>query len=242
MNKPGIPISKTALPAALFLVTVFFALTERAAPMGLAFVLFLGSLGFAAAQISRSRVASTQSLIYELDNESRGMIAPLIKLSEEIRTLVDSASSSTTLKVIGPDAVTESQNVVAQCARMLQARSTVLRSEHNRESAEKDLADLTLRIGSAQSVEEHSALQSSIDARQREIAAYDSLKSAVPSVEGSLRQANAVLSEIKARLALAVTGVGTETGSGDFADSLARLKTLGVSFTEAEEMLKEQAK
>jgi hypothetical protein len=104
--------------------------------------------------------------------------------------------------------------------------------------AEQEVEDLTQRAESATSEAERQALEGAREARQLELGHYDKVTTTIAHIDSGVRQAEAALSEMKARLAVS-SGSEKALSAGDeeLRDTVGRLKSLSVSYAEAEQTL-----
>ena len=69
---------------------------------------------------------------------------------------------------------------------------------------------------------------------------YDRMQQSLLEIDLDVKKAEAALSELRARLAVSATVSPEVGGQNELDEVVSRLKSLSVSFDEAEEMLKEQ--
>jgi hypothetical protein len=227
-------------PLSLVLATVAvtsFLFLRLPALAALAAVAWVGVLVFSSILQFRRQVEEDPT--EELRPESRSLLRPLKRLREEMHEIVERHPENAAARVLGQEALEEAGRIVRQCARSLKAREELRRLVGGRYEAEKDAASLEERAGATTATEERLALLSALEARRAELEQYDALDVAVAKIDGLLRQAEAALSEMRARLAVAVSGESAEVRPDqELRESLGRLKALSVSADEVEEFLR----
>jgi hypothetical protein len=220
--------------------TVVGAVAGSLAIAALGMVLLLGSL----AMIAHNQVRKQWRDNYEddLSHEARALLRPINRLRVELEELVEAHRQSPAMTVIGDEAVREARRITDQAARMLQFRSELRKIMRGRYEAEKAITELDRQVETAATEDERKALESAREARRLELQHYEQQDRALSQIDSGLKQAEAALSEMKARLAISVTS-GTEMSDGSpLNEMVLRLKTLGQSFEEAEEFLRESAR
>jgi hypothetical protein len=175
-----------------------------------------------------------------LSPQDRSKLVPIRRLREQLEALVAGNRGSPSLAVIGPEAVEESRRIFAQCVSLLQLQRQI-RDALREQNADAEVRSLEAKVEAAASEGERAALQSALDARRLEASHFAKMKEALQTAEGGITQAEAALSEIKARLSVAVTDDAlSDTSSDDLRETLGRLKALSKGFEEAEMFLKDQ--
>jgi hypothetical protein len=173
----------------------------------------------------------------DLNPEARTLLRPIRKLHQELAQFV-SSTDRTEVKVIGTEALSESRAIVQHCANLLQLRTEIKRSLQGRYTAEKDIGELNESIQSAQTESEKQSLETALQARQKELGHYVQQEEALSSIEGQLRQAEAALAELKARLMVSASSSEEVSNPDELTSALSRLKSLSGSLDEAEELLR----
>jgi len=175
----------------------------------------------------------------DLDAESRTLLRPLAKLQADLAELVAQNKESATVSVVGKEALEEVGRIMEQATASLKIRSDLRRSLRGEYDAKKEIESLEAKLATATNAPERESLQSALDARQAELTHYDTIRQATAQIDGGLRQAEAALAEMKARMA---GSVGTEklqsTSGDDLRESISRMKALSLSYDEAEELLR----
>lgn len=198
----------------------------------------LGFVGLAAQSIVGNRRSIETGARDDLTNEDHARLSPLRKLRKEIHAIVEAKRSDPTVAVVGSEAVQEADRIYDQCAQLLKVRRELNRAFGGRAAAERELQTLERDLASAATEVERSALASALEARKLEAAHYAHADNALERIEAGLRQAQAALSEMKARLA--TVSAGQLGSSNDLEETLGRLRTLGTSLDEAEAWLRSQ--
>lgn len=196
-------------------------------------------VGIAAMAVAGARGAaeSRDSLQEEMHPADWARLAPIRKHREAIRNLVETKRNEPAIAVVGAEALAEADRILAQAARMVSLRRDLIRAASGRTEAQHDLADLDREIAEAATEDERNSLRSALEARQREVAHYDQAEAAKDRVETGLRQAEAALAEMKARLTTAAASAGGHQ-EDELRETIGRLKSLGTSLDEAEAWLK----
>lgn len=172
--------------------------------------------------------------------ENRARIAPIRKLMADIQALVDQHGDDPAIGVIGREAAADSNRVFEQCVRMLAARDALIRASGSRVETDREIARLESLASTASDVERPS-LETALAARQKERKHHERARDAVDRIDAQMRQAEAVLSELKTRLTLAAsTAAAPDFEHEGLSDTLSRLKSLGDSLDEAVEVLQGQ--
>lgn len=194
-------------------------------------------LGILVGQTMRAnRQQNDEASAITLGNEDQAKLSPLRRLKREIAEIVQSKVGDPTISVVGSEALRESERIYDQCAQLLLMRRELNKAFVGRSAAGRELENLERDLAAATSEAERAALESALAARKLESEHYAKADSAVERIEAGLRQAQAALSEMKARLATVSAG---ETGAAtELEDTLSRLRTLGTSLDEAEEWLR----
>jgi hypothetical protein len=200
-------------------------------------ILAIGALAYAAARKSQTR--RTEIPGEELDPEGRTLLRPVRKLEAEIAELVAHNKGMATVSVLGTEASHEAKRIVEQASNSLRIRADLKRSLRGEFDAQKQIDSMTEKAASAATDQERESLQAAIEARKLELGHYDTIRQTIGQIDGGLRQAEAALAEMKARLAVSVSGEKVELASeGDLRETISRMKALSLSYDEADELLR----
>ncbi len=201
---------------------------------------FLVTLAFGAI---RSSAHSDMPHPSELSGEAATLLHPLTKLRDELAEIVRQNGDLPEVKVIGEQAFQEAQTIVAGAVKMLSVRASLKKTLRGRGEAKVGSERLEQKLAEAQSDEERAALQSAIAARREEADQYGAVEQAIGKIDGKLREAEAALAELKARLATGAAQARTAgAGAEDLSEMVSRLRSLGDSFTEVESMIEVNAR
>lgn len=227
------PVPMIALLAAIALVAL--------GHLAIGIIVFIAWIGVLAISSMRAGAASRLEDPTELmDAESRSKFVPIRRLVEEIDSVVRDHQGSPSIKVVGGEARNEAERIKSQTAEALATRTELRKSLRGRTAAETELNDLQSKLHAAQSDDERDALQGAIAARTEEIAHYDSISDSVARIDAAVKQAQAALSEMKAKLATGASGERAEaTDTEGLRETVSRLKALSVSYDEAEQTLRQ---
>jgi hypothetical protein len=225
-------------PLILFVVAMGLLLVGQFAA-GLA-VMMVWIMAVAIASIRGTGQARAEDLTEEMDAESRSLYAPVRRLVDEIEEVVRSHRDSTVMKVIGGEALQEARRIREQVARALAVRDDLKRASRGRNVARSEADKLMARAEEAASTEEKLALLSAVEARKIEIGHYAIIDETVAKIDASVRQAQAALSEMKARLSVKATGekAASAVEEDELRETIGRLKQLSISYDEAEQLLR----
>lgn len=218
-------------PGVLFGVGVLGAALNLPTVMAIGLVGSLAALAFVTFRQQRDMSAARP----ELTNDERVLMKPVFQAHDELRQVVESGGSL--YRPLAKEALDEADAIVKHCIEQVKLRTTVRRSLERRYASEKDLKDLELRRDAATSEGERQSLDAAIAARGLELAEYDSIAEAPALVEANLRKAAAMLSELKARFAVARTDTAAADDSA-LSESFQRMQSLTESFEEVEQMLR----
>jgi hypothetical protein len=171
-----------------------------------------------------------------LSPESRIRFSAIDKLSHRIASLMAQIPSGSSTSALFPEILAESNSVREEVLRLLQVRDRAMANLARRSADQVDLAELELRSVSAGSVEERQSLEAALAAKRAESASYSDLKLAVERIDGQVRESEAVLTELVARLSLAATQ--SEVGQSDgLRESLSRARSLSQTIEEVRQTL-----
>ncbi|MBS1714449.1 MAG: hypothetical protein JST30_08955 [Armatimonadetes bacterium] len=168
-----------------------------------------------------------------LGEEARWLLRPIRQLRDGLDDLSRRAKAPE-VKIIAAEAVSEADAVLEHAMRLVEARESLKRGLKGRGEAETNYNRLQRQYVEAASDSERSALESAMEARSRELQSYDAAQAKVKEIDGKLREAEATLSELKARLSAGAVHSGTQWEEAEFGDVVSRLKGLGRSFDEVQ--------
>lgn len=221
------------------LVTAFGVIVPLPLPLKLA-VVAIGGVGWLASvallSITQARPQETED---DLSNDARALLRPLRKLHEELAAIVAQNSDMPAVKVVGGEALAESSAILDHAQKLLDIREQLRRTYKGKSEAEIELKSLEGKLNRAGTEAERIALQRAVEAKRDEIARYADVADAMAGVDGKLAEAQAALSELKARIAVGAAGARTQGLEQDeLTDMVGRLKSLSKSFDEAETSLR----
>lgn len=201
-------------------------------------ILWVGSIAFLS-----SRQAQRQGLmtdLSELSPDARILFRPIRQAHEDLIAIVQRGSSDPTVKVVGEEAISESAQIADQAFRMAQSRSQLEKTLKGRSVAELEIKRLNEKIANSTSQEELDALKSALSAHQSEYNHYEQVTTSMATIDNKLREAQAALSELKARIAVGAADTSAaQAGEDELGEIMGRLKSLSASFDEAEAMNQE---
>ncbi len=199
-------------------------------------VMWAGALAVSSIRHSASQRASTD---YDegLSAEGRALLTPSRRLLTEIEEIV-AGQPPGSARALGQEALAESRRIVEGIAHALALRSRLLRSLDREATAEREAARLEAEASLSSSPAEREALESALEARRLEMSHYAEARAALPQIEAGVRQAEAALSEMRARIAVgAVERSEAATSGEDLRETLSRMRALSLSYNEVEDML-----
>lgn len=221
-------------------IAVVGAILSMPALMILAIAAIVVSLGIKANQINVEVRRGTFE--DDLNPEARTLLRPVRKLHEDIVEIVDKNKDSSAVKIIGGQAVEESKKILEHCANILKIRSQVKKVMQGEYEAKKAIQGLEEQLQSATSDQERQSLTAALAARNLEMQHYREQEQVLTQVETNLKQAEAALSEMKARLSVAATAAMDTSKDQELDETILRLQSLSSSFDEAEDLLRERVR
>jgi len=186
--------------------------------------------------LSKTRAIHASDQYDQLSAESRILVRPLKKIYEEMAQAAE-GKSETISPYIAQEALSESDHLLKQSVAALLLRDRLVRESRGQYDASKSIGDLQSRIASSTSDDEKASLQSALDARQQEIGHYDQLKQGIAKIESSVKQAEAAMAEMRARLVSSGSAGVAAQGSDPLREAVGRMQSLSASLTEAQQML-----
>lgn len=230
VSKPG--------PMIALVVALVLLLLGKVAFAAIAMLVWVG--GLAMGTMRQTATVHEEDPTLKMDPDSRSLYSPVRRLANEIRDLVEKKQESTLLQTIGQEAVSEANRVRVQVAEALQVRSELKKASRGRSLAVADLEKLQHQVAEATTEAEKRSLLSAIQARELEIGHYQRVDETIGRIDSGVRQAEAALSEMKARLAVGAGGEAAARSSSvdDLRDTMSRLKALTLSVDEVEDVLR----
>ena len=223
---------------------VFLVLAVILFPLGqvglgaVAFLLWIAILALTTMRNTAARVAEDPR--EEMDAESRSLFAPVRRLTNEIEEIVERGKESAIMRVVGSDAISESRAIHDQVAKALAVRDDLKRSLRERNSSRAEAESLKAKAEAETDPTVKTTLLGAYEARLLELSHYSQVEETIANIDSSTRQAEAALSEMKARLSTKLSGekAASATEDTDLRETIGRLKALSISYDEAEEMLR----
>ncbi len=209
--------------------------------MPLALVLGLAWIVTSAWSLMRSTQHRHEDLVIgeNLRPESQLLLKPIKRLAAEMHELVESRPVDSAVAMVGKEVLSECDRVVRQCAASLTVHDDLRRLSRGRFEATKEIDRVQAAMATATSPEERAAMETTIAARQSELGHYAKIESALEKIDSDLKQAEAALAEMKARLALSASGVSqAEADSSELRESLIRVRAVTLSVDEAEQLIR----
>jgi hypothetical protein len=222
------------VPIACLLIAVLSGIMGNLPVMLLSLLAGVASVGLLSARAAQSGRAEHYE---DLSAESRILLSPVKKLAADIETIIDTNKDSEVIRIIGAEALTESQKLQAQVAKSLSMRDDLTRTLKGRAVAERAVREAEAKLPSA-SEEEKESLTTLIQSRTMEIQHYGEIEKQVKRLEVGITQAEAALAEMKARLSLSASSERATSGEGDdLRATIGRMKNLNESYEESAQMI-----
>jgi hypothetical protein len=219
------------LAGAVFLVIGFY-------PAGiLSLVLWVALLVLSTMRETAARVQADPR--EEMDAESRSLFSPIRRLMNEIEETVERNSDSTVMKVVGTEAVGEARRIHDQVAKALAVRDDLRRALRERNMSRAESEKLLAKAEAETDPSVKATLLSAVEARKMELSHYEVVENTIAKIDSSVNQAQAALSEMKARLATKASSEKAQSATDDteLRETIGRLKSLSISYDEAENLL-----
>jgi hypothetical protein len=170
-------------------------------------------------------------------NEHHRLLRPLRQTRHQIEKLTLDHQDSAVIKALGSEVLREADNVISDCSTLILQIDKLRKISLQKPTAVKALKALRSKELVARSEAEASQYRAAAQARESEIAHYDTAAKHADALEAVVLQAHAVVSELYAKLYTSVQNTNSlqyETES--LRSGLGRLRTLRESVSEADEM------
>lgn len=179
----------------------------------------------------------------ELSPESRMLLRPLTTARDDLAQIVEHNQDMPTVKVIGGEAIQEADTIIEHATKLLGLRTQLKKTLRGKSEAEVERGKLESKLAAADSDTERAALRAAIEATRQQGSHFDQVERAVSQIDAKMTEAQAALSELKARIAVGAAGARTESMEEEqLNDMVGRLKSLSASFDEAETTLQEHVR
>ncbi len=228
--RPPVVLAVTVFGAILALVGI---VVGQVALVILGVVLAVFVWGIRAMSATQARVDDS---VDHLSPESRILVRPLKLIYNEMQEASKSKAESIS-PYLTEQALAESKRLLDQSVAALLLRDKLVRGGRGRYEANKSIGDLQIRLDSSTTEEEKASLKSALQARQQEVAHYDSLLPGISKIESSVKQAEAAMAEMRARMIASAPSGIAEQGSDPLREAVGRMQALSSSLSEAQEML-----
>jgi ElaB/YqjD/DUF883 family membrane-anchored ribosome-binding protein len=225
-------------PLVALIAAVVLAVVGQYALAAIALIAWVGILAFGT--MRQTATVRTEDPAEAMDPDSRALFAPIRRLTKEIEELVERNRDTSLMRTVGAEARDEAQRIRQQVAHALQVRGELKRALRGKSVAAQEADELETKASSALTEAERDALSGAAEARRLELTHYETVEQTLARIDGAVRQAEAALSEIRARLAVGTSGerAAQAEQSDDLRDTVSRLKALSLSVDEAEHMLR----
>jgi hypothetical protein len=226
------------IPILSLVVAVLLLILGQPLLAAVAFLVWVGALAFGSMRLSTER--REEDPAESMDPESRSLFAPIRRLTNEVDEMVSKNRDSALMRTIGAEARTEAERIRDQVARALVVRGELRRAIRNRSVAEAEAQKLEAEAAAALTPSERDSLRGAAEARRLELEHYRQVDETIVRIDTGVRQAEAALSEMKARLAVGAGGEAAARAEGgdDLRETMSRMRALSLSVDEAEQILR----
>ncbi|MCW5938248.1 MAG: hypothetical protein KF884_08155 [Fimbriimonadaceae bacterium] len=176
----------------------------------------------------------------EIGAEGRSFLRPLREAAEALKGMARSHGADPGVSLIAAEAAAEADSVLESAARLVTLRQRFKRALKGQGESETAIGRLERQLADAPAAE-RPGLERALEARKSELTHYERARAAISEIDGKLRHAEAELSELKARLlAGSVLAQADRLDETEFQETVARLKSLGRSFEEVQELVEQR--
>lgn len=190
----------------------------------------------AAATMRRTKVASEGSPTEGLSLDAEARIRPLLQARRRIAEVAERNAGHPVIKVVGGEAVQEADDVIAKAAGLLRSRTELNRAGSLDDTAR--IERLRAMLEATNDLAEKDRLASAIELATSAQGHHEKRAEALARIDSQLEEARAALEEMHAELSASLT---EHTGAADdLRETLGRLKSLGTSLDEAQDLLQER--
>ena len=216
----------------LFLIVLGLVIGQLALViLGVALAILLGGIS-----AMRTTQAKFEDPTEDLSPESRILIKPLRTMYNQVLEASEKQPADGS-SFMAQEATAESKRLLEQSAAALKTRDQMAKDKRGEYEAEKSIADIQNRLAASSSEDEKTSLQSALAARQEELKHYVVLQQAISKIESSVKQAEAAMAEMRARMVSSNSAGLAEQGSDPLRDAVGRMRALSASMVEAQELL-----
>lgn len=228
------------IPVVTLLVGIGLAMFGQYPLAVVAFLAFIGSLAIGQMRQGAGFRESDPSEV--LDPDGRARYAKVRRLATEIEAIFEKHRDSTVTRMLGKEAREEVERIRRQVASALVHRAAIRKALAGRSMAEIEVAKLREKADAALTPEEKASLAAALEARQMELEHYSEAEQSLAKIDREVQQAEAALSEMKARFEVGVTVGQAEVATPleEIRDTIGRMKAISVSYDEADEMLRDR--
>jgi hypothetical protein len=185
--------------------------------------------------IKNVRKATQEHTADELSPEARTIFRKLQRLYNELEETAK-RNKDTASPFVAQEALTEGSKLLKHSSEALLLRDRLKKELWGRYDAQKGIEDLQGRLSTAASDEEKTNLERTLSARNQELEQYGTLESTVAKIDSSIQQAEALLSEMKARVASSAASGAAEESVEGLREAVGRMRSLNASVDEIEQL------
>lgn len=215
-------------------LVVVGVLTVLSPVLGVAAI--VGGVAIALGQnVVNLRRAQEADVVSGLSLDSQARLRPLLQVRSRLADVAERNQHHPAIKIIGGEALEEADALISKSASLLQARTELLRAG---KTDDRDrIETLRAQMEAATDLQEKDRLQTALAIAEGTQDHNTRRQAALNAIDSQLEEARAVLEKLHAELAASVAeGLDADE---DLRDTLGRLKSLGTSLDEAEELLRD---
>jgi hypothetical protein len=221
----------------LAIATVVAAVMNNLPIAAVCLIVLIGVV--AVASMRQSATARASDPTEDLNPESRTLFLRIRRLNSDIEQMVERSRSTPAVQYLGKEALTESNRILAQVAQSLKVRQDLKKALSGASLISRDTEALERQISEARTADEREALEVALQAKKLEVGHYVEIERMLTQIDGGIKQAEAALGEMKARLAVSVTNdKAAEVPEEDIRETIGRMRAITLSVDEAEEILR----
>lgn len=173
----------------------------------------------------------------ELSAEGRMLLRPLRQIHDSLEQVVRANQHVPEIKVIGEEALIESQAIMTHVVSLVQTRSGMKKTMRGKSEAQLAKTRLERDLSNATSDSERESLRAAILATEEQIQEYEKLQKAMDTIIARIKEAQATLSTLKAQM---ISGLATsqheDLQNSEMDGMVQRLRDLNRSLDEAQSM------
>jgi hypothetical protein len=198
----------------------------------------IGILWIALISMRASQAVHPMNIADDLSADSRILIKPLRTMYTEIESAAEGKSPSLSA-YLAKEALQESRQLLEKSATALAVRDKLAKQMRAKYDAQKSITDIESRLATSMSDDEKTSLKTALAARQQELTHYDTLQQGIDKIETSVRQAGAIMAEMRANMLSSASAGLAEQQNDPLRESMGRMQALTASMSETQQMLEQ---